>query len=148
MNPRKQIKHKQLEKQFSLQFFISDSNLIQNQTAAVHVSSTSRNITNSKGLHNLSISVTAKKRKLCSYWQNQGKRPHGFSIWLLKSVIIVYTSYWWLKVMWHMSRDGWNLYFWRLPWLSCDRNLRSAALKNIRDSFCGDELMKFHYILV
>ena len=77
MNPRKQIKHKQLEKQFSLQFFIADSS----------------DITNSKGLHNLSISVTAKKRKLCSYGQNQGKRPHGFSILLLKSVIIVYTSY-------------------------------------------------------
>jgi len=37
MNPRRQFKHKQLERQ--LQYFIADLNLIQNQTAAVHVSS-------------------------------------------------------------------------------------------------------------
>ena len=49
MNPHRQFKHKQLERQ--LQFFIADSNLIQNQTAAVHVSSTSRSYHDSKGLH-------------------------------------------------------------------------------------------------
>ena len=35
MNPHRQFKQKQLERQ--LQFFIADSNLIQNQTAAVHL---------------------------------------------------------------------------------------------------------------
>ena len=59
MNPHIQFKHKQLERQ--LQFFIADSNLIQNQTAAVHVSSTSRKY--SKGLDNFNLRYS-KKRKL------------------------------------------------------------------------------------
>lgn len=60
MNPRRQFKHKQLERR--LQFFITDSNLIQNQTAAVHVSSKSRNYY-SKGLHNFNL-CDSKQRKL------------------------------------------------------------------------------------
>ena len=58
MNPHRQFKQKQLERQ--LQFFIADSNLIQNQTAAVHVRSTSRNYY-SKGFHNFKL--CDKKRK-------------------------------------------------------------------------------------
>ena len=57
MNPHRQFKQKQLERQ--LQFFIADSNLIQNQTAAVHVRSTSRNYY-SKGLHNFKLCDSKK----------------------------------------------------------------------------------------
>lgn len=57
MNPHRQFKHKQLERQ--LQFFIADSNLIQNQTAAVHVSSTSRNYY-SKGFDDFNLCDSKK----------------------------------------------------------------------------------------
>ena len=57
MNPHRQFKQKQRERQ--LQFFIADSSLMQNQTAAVHVSSTSRNYY-SKGLHNFNLCDSKK----------------------------------------------------------------------------------------
>ena len=57
MNPHRQFKQKQLERQ--LQFFIADSNLIQNQTAAVHVSSTSRNYY-SKGFDDFNLCDSKK----------------------------------------------------------------------------------------